>query len=111
MADEEKRALETSTASGTIRPFSEGQPPIEGPNELKTELTVGNSEKDHGSDDPEEEEEDLWKPLKMEADIPYEENPLTIRAVVVGCILGSLVAASNLYLGERSCLLFSRRVG
>ncbi|KAK0668193.1 putative transporter [Cercophora samala] len=108
MADEEKRALETSTASGTIRPFSEGQPPIEGPNELKTEMTIGNSEKDHGSDGvEEEEEEDLWQPLKMEADIPYEENPLTIRAIVVGCILGSLVAASNLYLGLKTGFTFS----
>lgn len=104
MADEEKRALETSTAAGAIRPFSEGQPAIEGPNELKTEITVGNSEKDS---DGEIEEEDLWKTLKMDDAIPHEPNPLTIRAIVVGCILGSLVNASNLYLGLKTGFTFS----
>lgn len=29
-----------------------------------------------------------------------EQNPLTIRAVLIGIILGSLVNASNVYLGE-----------
>lgn len=45
-------------------------------------------------------EEDLYRPLKMDAELVPEGNPLTIRAVVVGCILGSLVNASNVYLGE-----------
>jgi hypothetical protein len=32
--------------------------------------------------------------------IEPEPNPLTARAVIVGIILGSLVNASNVYLGE-----------
>lgn len=95
MADE-KRSVDAS--AGGIRPFSESQPPYEGVGELKQEITVGNSEKEHS--DEEIEEEDLYRPLKMPDGIPYEENPLTIRAVVTGCVLGSLVAASNLYLGK-----------
>ena len=95
MADE-KRSVEAS--AGGIRPFAESQPPYEGAGELKQEITVGNSEKEHS--DEELEEEDLYRPLKMPEGIPHEPNPLTIRAVVTGCILGSLVAASNLYLGK-----------
>lgn len=64
------------------------------------ELMVGNLEKDYGFDDFEEEEEDLWKLLKMEVDIFYEENLFIIRVVVVGCILGFFVVVFNLYFGE-----------
>ena len=38
-----------------------------------------------------------FPPLKG---VPPEENPLTVRAVVVGILLGSLVNASNVYLGR-----------
>ncbi|KAK4465067.1 OPT oligopeptide transporter protein-domain-containing protein [Cladorrhinum samala] len=101
MADE-KRSVEAS--AGGIRPFAESQPPYEGAGELKQEITVGNSEKEHS--DEELEEEDLYRPLKMPEGIPHEPNPLTIRAVVTGCILGSLVAASNLYLGLKTGFTF-----
>lgn len=47
-----------------------------------------------------EEDLDLYRPLKMDENIPHEEHILTIRAVVVGICLGSLVCASNLYLGK-----------
>lgn len=46
-----------------------------------------------------EEELDLYVPLIMDPRIPHEPHPLTVRAVVVGIILGALVNASNLYLG------------
>lgn len=46
-----------------------------------------------------EETPDLYKPFPIDETTPYEENILTIRAVVVGIILGCLVNASNLYLG------------
>lgn len=42
---------------------------------------------------------DLYKPLPRLVGVPDEENCLTVRAVVVGIILGSLVNASNVYLG------------
>ncbi|KAF3347870.1 hypothetical protein VD0002_g2752 [Verticillium dahliae] len=57
-------------------------------------------------DDDEHHGEDLYLPLKMDADLPPEGNPLTIRAVVVGCILGSLVNASNVYLGLKTGFTF-----
>lgn len=53
-------------------------------------------------------EEDLYRPLVMDPNIPHEESILTVRAVVVGCILGSLVNASNLYLGTLTAV--SRRL-
>ncbi|KAH7377059.1 oligopeptide transporter [Plectosphaerella cucumerina] len=56
------------------------------------------------SDEEPKGEEDLYRPLKMD-NIP-EGNPLTIRAVVVGCILGSLVNASNVYLGLKTGFTF-----
>lgn len=51
-------------------------------------------------DEEVEEELDLYVPLKMDPNIPYEANPLTVRAVIVGIALGALVNASNLYLGR-----------
>ena len=101
--DDEKRAVHATevppsglaTTTGTIHPFAESTPQHENIADLKDDVFKT-------SDAGEEiEEEDLYLPLKMYADIPHEENPLTIRAVVVGVILGSLVSASNLYLGEQ----------
>lgn len=43
----------------------------------------------------------------MDPSIPHEANPLTFRAVVVGIILGTLVSASNLYLGLKTGFTFS----
>lgn len=93
----ERKSLEATAATGSVRPFTESQPPVEEATELKTqEVAV-----EKVSSEPEEvEEEDLYRPLAMDPSIPHEENPLTFRAVFVGCILGSLVCASNLYLGE-----------
>ncbi len=96
--DEEKKALEAAEAagSGAVRPFSESQPPVEPSADLKSH-NVEVEKTDATSED--DEEEDLYKTLPMDPSIPYEENPLTLRAVVIGCVLGSLVCASNLYLG------------
>ncbi|KAI1143707.1 oligopeptide transporter [Hypoxylon sp. FL0543] len=54
-----------------------------------------------------EPELDLYVPLKMEGGIIDEHDPLTVRAVLVGIILGSLVNASNLYLGLKTGFTFS----
>lgn len=43
---------------------------------------------------------DIFKPLPPLVGVPAEPNPLTVRAVLVGLVLGSLVNASNVYLGE-----------
>ncbi|KAI1503296.1 OPT oligopeptide transporter protein-domain-containing protein [Biscogniauxia marginata] len=59
-------------------------------------------------DDGESEEVlDLYVPLKMDPNLPFEANPLTIRAVFVGICLGCLVNASNLYLGLKTGFTFS----
>jgi hypothetical protein len=47
---------------------------------------------------------DLYAPFPIDPNVPHEDNPLTIRAVIVGMILGTLVNASNLYLGMFSLL-------
>ena len=43
---------------------------------------------------------DLFVSFPPVKGVPEEPNPLTVRAVVVGIILGSLVNASNVYLGK-----------
>ena len=48
---------------------------------------------------------DLYVPLPMDLGIE-ETNPLTIRAVIIGCCLGALVNASNLYLGLKTGFTF-----
>ncbi len=53
----------------------------------------------------EEEVLDLYKPFPIDPAIPKEDHILTIRAVVTGMILGSLVNASNLYLGRLLSLI------
>jgi OPT family oligopeptide transporter len=100
----EKEALEAVAVSGTVRPFSESQPPIEDTADLKSHNVEVEKA---GSDSDELEDEDLFRPLIMDPSIPVEANPLTIRAVVVGCLLGSLVCASNLYLGLKTGFTFS----
>ncbi|KAI1654607.1 oligopeptide transporter [Daldinia decipiens] len=54
-----------------------------------------------------EEDLDLYVPLKMDGSIADEHDPLTARAVIVGIILGSLVNASNLYLGLKTGFTFA----
>jgi hypothetical protein len=102
----DEKHLEASAAIGSVRPFAESNPPIENTADLATTHHVADDLKAHNVEveklgsEVEEEEEDLYRPLAMDPNIPSEENPLTIRAVVTGCILGSLVCASNLYLGK-----------
>ncbi|KAL2126455.1 hypothetical protein VTI74DRAFT_878 [Chaetomium olivicolor] len=100
---DEKTAAIADLNSGAVRPFSESQPPIESTADLK----IHNVEIEKAGTEIEEEEEDLFRPLLMDPSIPHEENPLTIRAVVIGCVLGSLVCASNLYLGLKTGFTFS----
>jgi hypothetical protein len=42
-------------------------------------------------------------PFPIDPNAPVEENQLTIRALVVGCLLGAIIAASNVYLGLKVC--------
>jgi hypothetical protein len=38
-------------------------------------------------------------PFPESPDSPIEDQQLTVRAVLVGCMLGGIIAASNIYLG------------
>lgn len=103
----EKEAIAGTAPHTGVHPFAESNPPIENTSELhvnekhvneKNETMIHDDDlKSEGT--AEIEEEDLYMPLKMDPNVPHEENPLTIRAVAVGCLLGFLVNASNLYLG------------
>ncbi|KAL1844970.1 hypothetical protein VTK73DRAFT_1415 [Phialemonium thermophilum] len=85
---------------GAVRPFAETNPPIENTSEVKDKYEIDIQE-------GEPEEIDLYLPLPMDPNLAPEPNPLTLRAVVVGCILGALVNASNLYLGLKTGFTFS----
>jgi OPT family oligopeptide transporter len=41
-------------------------------------------------------------PFPVSPDAPVEDQQLTVRAVLVGCILGGIIAASNIYLGLKT---------
>ncbi|KAG0709867.1 OPT oligopeptide transporter protein-domain-containing protein [Suillus ampliporus] len=47
------------------------------------------------------------EPFLESPDAPVEEQQLTVRAVLVGCILGGIVAASNIYIGLKTGWTFS----
>jgi len=88
----EKEVVQQGAADSAARPHDEQ--PTE-----KIDLKDEAAKSDKNESESEIEEEDLYKPLLMDPNIPHEDDPVTVRAVVVGCILGSLVCASNLYLG------------
>ena len=50
---------------------------------------------------------DPFVPFPIEPHLPEEKNVLTFRAVFIGCLLGALVNASNVYLGTST--LVSRK--
>jgi OPT family oligopeptide transporter len=58
------------------------------------------------SDVPDETITDLFTSFPPIKGVAVEENPLTVRAVVIGIILGSLVNASNVYLGLKTGFTF-----
>ncbi|KAJ8592372.1 OPT superfamily oligopeptide transporter [Rhizopogon salebrosus TDB-379] len=47
------------------------------------------------------------EPFPESVDAPIEDRQLTVRSVLVGCILGGIVAASNIYLGLKTGWTFS----
>ncbi|KAK5654014.1 hypothetical protein OQA88_7691 [Cercophora sp. LCS_1] len=106
MADEKNNIA--SAPAGDVHPFAEGNPPAGDEKvDLKDEVKVDEHDLKKTSTEDEAAEEDLYRPLLMDKEIVHEPNPLTVRAVVVGCILGGLVNASNLYLGLKTGFTFS----
>lgn len=45
--------------------------------------------------------DDLFVSFPLLKGVPLEESPLTVRAVLIGIVLGSLCNASNVYLGMK----------
>lgn len=41
-------------------------------------------------------------PFPIDPSVPEEEHQLTVRAILVGCALGAVVGASNIYLGLKT---------
>ncbi|POR31165.1 Oligopeptide transporter [Tolypocladium paradoxum] len=50
---------------------------------------------------------DLFASFPALKGVPLEKNPLTVRAVLTGIVLGSLVNASNVYLGLKTGFTFT----
>lgn len=73
-----------------------GPGPFENERELK-------SEEENEDDDI----RDLFVPLPPLKGVQAEESPLTFRSVAVGVVLGTLVNASNVYLGLKTGFTFS----
>jgi uncharacterized oligopeptide transporter (OPT) family protein len=46
------------------------------------------------------------KPFPVDPNDPEEVHQLTVRAILVGCALGAVVGASNIYLGLKSGFTF-----
>jgi OPT family oligopeptide transporter len=51
-------------------------------------------------------EEDVTRPFPIDPGLPDEPYQLTVRAIVVGCALGAVVGASNIYLGLKTGFTF-----
>jgi hypothetical protein len=86
----------------TMHGFSEGNPHVD-------PAPAGEDEKEDVKVDIDEEIEeiDLYRPLPMDPHLAPEQTILTFRALFVGIVLGSLVNASNLYLGLKTGFTFS----
>ncbi|KAI0717205.1 OPT oligopeptide transporter protein-domain-containing protein [Cerioporus squamosus] len=60
----------------------------------------------HGVDDYESDMPDISKPFPPDPDEMEETHQLTLRAIIVGCALGAVVGASNIYLGLKTGFTF-----
>lgn len=73
---------------------------LDGQVEKRTSVAAASDLKEE-VDSENEEITDLFSSFPPLKGIEEEPNPLTARAVIVGIILGSLVNASNVYLGMK----------
>jgi hypothetical protein len=90
--DPEPYDTKTANITGAELPLY----PVGGPHDgasLKDELSEG-------------ETLDLYMPFPIDPTHEYEPNILTLRSLLTGIVLGSLVNASNLYLGKPSQIGF-----
>ncbi|TRM63530.1 OPT oligopeptide transporter protein-domain-containing protein [Schizophyllum amplum] len=52
------------------------------------------------------EDQDVTRPFPIDPSMPEETHQLTFRAIFVGCCLGAVVGASNIYLGLKTGFTF-----
>ncbi|KAK2601787.1 hypothetical protein QQS21_004671 [Conoideocrella luteorostrata] len=86
--------------------IASGRQLIDGSIEKRASVTVYSDGKPETESD-DEDITDLFKSFPPIKGIEEEPNPLTVRAVLVGIVLGSLVNASNVYLGLKTGFTFS----
>ncbi|KAI0760527.1 oligopeptide transporter [Fomes fomentarius] len=87
---------------------------VQGVSELRSRNDTSSSSTDEKNfqkevevhDDYTLEAHDISKPFPIEADEIEETHQLTIRALFVGCCLGAIVGASNIYLGLKTSFTF-----
>ncbi|PKS10907.1 hypothetical protein jhhlp_002665 [Lomentospora prolificans] len=96
-------------ATGGINPASEDLGTHAAAQPFDEKHIRANSQEEELKHEEQEDEEvrDLFSPFPPLKGVQHEENPLTVRAVIVGIILGSLVNASNVYLGLKTGFTFS----
>ncbi|XP_006463464.1 hypothetical protein AGABI2DRAFT_208266 [Agaricus bisporus var. bisporus H97] len=63
-------------------------------------------EADFDSEEVDLDDHDVTKPFPVDPHLPEEEHQLTLRAIIVGCALGAVVGASNIYLGLKTGFTF-----
>ena len=70
----------------------------------KQEIETTEVSVEDGKTDEYEEQKVLsvTEPFPVDPDAPVEEQQFTVRAVLTGCCLGGLIAASNMYLGLKT---------
>ncbi|KAF5124320.1 uncharacterized protein G6M90_00g029570 [Metarhizium brunneum] len=94
-------------ASGAITTGHEAHDALMDGHIEKRASVVAASELKPGEEVEDEEITDLFSSFPPLKGIEHEPNPLTARAVLVGIVLGSLVNASNVYLGLKTGFTFS----
>ena len=99
---EPSREPSMRTAAGTSSPDG-GQTDNEKGEEVAHAAALLHAHESTTQDD--EAEQDLFKPFPPLLEVADEPNPLTLRACLVGIVLGLLVNASNVYLGALPPLL------
>lgn len=72
---------------------------MDGQFEKRASVAGTNDLKDEESSEPDDTITDLFSSFPPLKGVEDEPNPLTVRAVLIGILLGSLVNASNVYLG------------
>lgn len=98
--------MDTATSKDSY-PTSPALKEKDSPSEKQTEKTrtqvdlVSIEQQDNGTFAPQAINTD--DPFPIDPDAPVEENQFTIRAAIVGCALGAVIAASNVYLGLKAC--------